>query len=58
MIEKCCRLAWAITIHCAQGASLEGRVRLHDLKNPFFTDAPLRRGLPSARTRASSECVE
>jgi hypothetical protein len=57
-IEKCCRLAWALTIYCCQGANFDGRVRLHDLRNHYFSPTHLYVATSRCTDPSKLECVE
>jgi hypothetical protein len=37
LIERCCRLGWAITIYSSQGKTLHGVTKLYDLRSPRFS---------------------
>ena len=57
-IERACRLAWAITIFGAQGATIHGRVRVHDLRSPRFNSTLLYVAVSRVSDPSLLECAE
>jgi predicted RNA-binding protein len=58
LIEKCCRLGWAITIYSSQAKTLHGVVRMYDLTSPRFSPTLLYVGASRASDPANLECAE
>jgi hypothetical protein len=56
-IEKACRLAWCITIYASQSATVDGRVRIHDLRSPRFSQALLYVAVSRVSDPSKLECV-